>query len=104
MYAVILSGGKQHRVKEGEVLKLEKLEAELGTSIEFDKILLVSNGEETQIGAPYVSGCTVQADIVGHGRLKKIKILKFKRRKHHMKRMGHRQAYTEVKITAIKAA
>jgi len=104
MYAVIISGGKQYRVKEGQSIKLEKLEAEAGDTIKFDKILMVSDGEKAQVGAPYLTGCSVQADVVKHGRLGKINILKFKRRKHHMKRMGHRQWFTEVKITAIKAA
>lgn len=104
MYAVIISGGKQYRVKEGQSIKLEKLDAEAGDTVKFDKILMVSDGEKAQVGAPYLTGCSVQADVVKHGRLSKINILKFKRRKHHMKRMGHRQWFTEVKITAIKAA
>ncbi len=104
MYAVIMNGGKQYRVKEGQSIKLEKLAMDAGTTIEFDKILMVSDGEKTQVGAPYLQGCTVKADVVGHGRAEKIKIIKFKRRKHHLKRMGHRQWYTEVKITGIEAA
>ncbi|WP_127556323.1 50S ribosomal protein L21 [Saccharospirillum alexandrii] len=103
MYAVIVSGGKQYRVSEGETLKLEKIEAETGASIDFDKILLVVNGEKVNIGAPIVKGAKVTAEVVAHGRHKKVKILKFKRRKHHMKQMGHRQWFTEVKITGISA-
>ncbi len=103
MYAVIVSGGKQYRVSEGETLKLEKIEAETGASIDFDKILLVVNGEKVNIGAPVVEGAKVTAEVVAHGRHKKVKILKFKRRKHHMKQMGHRQWFTEVKITGISA-
>jgi large subunit ribosomal protein L21 len=103
MYAVIVSGGKQYRVSEGETLKLEKIEAETGASIDFDKILLVVNGEKVNIGAPVVDGAKVTAEVVAHGRHKKVKILKFKRRKHHMKQMGHRQWFTEVKITGISA-
>ena len=103
MYAVIVSGGKQYRVSEGETLKLEKIEAETGASIDFDKILLVVNGEKVSIGAPVVAGAKVTAEVVAHGRHKKVKILKFKRRKHHMKQMGHRQWFTEVKITGISA-
>jgi len=103
MYAVIVSGGKQYRVSEGETLKLEKIEAETGASIDFDKILLVVNGEKVNIGAPVVAGAKVTAEVVTHGRHKKVKILKFKRRKHHMKQMGHRQWFTEVKITGISA-
>lgn len=103
MYAVIVSGGKQYRVSEGETLKLEKIEAETGASIDFDKILLVVDGEKVNIGAPVVKGAKVTAEVVAHGRHKKVKILKFKRRKHHMKQMGHRQWFTEVKITGISA-
>ena len=103
MYAVIQSGGKQHRVSEGLVLKLEKINNETGASIDFDKILMVADGENISIGKPYVDGAKVSAEIVSHGRIKKVKIIKFKRRKHQMKQMGHRQWYTEVKITAISA-
>ncbi len=102
MYAVIQSGGKQHRVTEGEVLRLEKLEEETGATYQFDKILMVANGDDIKIGAPYVKGAKVSAEIVTHGRASKVNIIKFKRRKHHMKRQGHRQWYTEVKITSIK--
>jgi len=103
MYAVIVSGGKQHRVKEGETLKLEKIEVETGASVEFDQVLLVSNGDEIKVGAPVVAGAKVTAEVVSHGRHKKIKIIKFRRRKHHMKQQGHRQWFTEVKITGINA-
>ncbi|PID43204.1 MAG: 50S ribosomal protein L21 [Proteobacteria bacterium] len=103
MYAVIVSGGKQHRVTEGETLKLEKLEVETGESVDFDRVLLVANGDDIKIGTPVVEGAKVTAEVVAHGRHKKVNILKFKRRKHHMKRMGHRQWYTEVKITGINA-
>ncbi len=103
MYAVIVSGGKQHRVAEGEVLKVEKLQAEAGSSVDFDKVLLVANDEDVKIGAPVVEGAKVTAEVVSHGRGKKVHIMKFKRRKHHMKRMGHRQWFTEIKITAISA-
>jgi len=103
MYAVIVSGGKQHRVREGETLKLEKIETETGGKIEFDRVLLVANGDDVKVGAPVVEGAKVTAEVVGHGRHDKIQIIKFRRRKHHMKRMGHRQWYTEVKITGIKA-
>ncbi|HEY5717900.1 MAG TPA: 50S ribosomal protein L21 [Motiliproteus sp.] len=103
MYAVIVSGGKQHRVSEGETLKIEKLAVEAGSSVEFDKVLLVANGEEIKIGAPVVDGAKVVAEVVSHGRGKKVRIMKFKRRKHHMKQMGHRQWFTEIKITGISA-
>jgi len=104
MYAVIVTGGKQYRVKEGQTLKLEKLEVEQNKSIDFDKILMVAEGDDVKVGSPYLAGCIVQAEVVSHGRHDKIRIIKMKRRKHHMKRMGHRQYYTEVKITRIQAA
>ena len=103
MYAVIVSGGKQHRVKEGETLKLEKLEVETGGSVEFDRVLLVANGDDVKVGAPVVEGAKVTAEVVSHGRHDKVNIIKFRRRKHHMKRQGHRQWYTEIKITGISA-
>lgn len=103
MYAVFESGGKQHRVEEGEVLRLEKLEVATGESIDFDKVLMVVDGDKIDIGAPVVNGATVTAEVVNHGRGEKVKIIKFRRRKHSMKRQGHRQWYTEVKITGIKA-
>ena len=102
MYAVVVSGGKQHRVKEGETLKLEKLEVETGGSVEFDRVLLVANGDDVKVGAPVVEGAKVTAEVVSHGRHDKINIIKFRRRKHHMKRQGHRQWFTEVKITGIQ--
>ena len=102
MHAVIVTGGKQYRVKEGDVLKLEKLPVEAGSTINFDQILMVGEGENVQIGAPFLSNCKVSASVLDQGRLPKIRILKFRRRKHHMKRMGHRQSYTQVKITKIE--
>ena len=101
MYAVIESGGKQHRVEEGEVLKLEKLEAATGETIEFDRVLMVGAGSDVKIGAPVVDGSKVTAEVVSHGRHEKIRIVKFNRRKHYRNETGHRQWYTEVKITAI---
>ncbi len=103
MYAVIEAGGKQHRVVEGETLKLEKIEAATGDSIEFDKVLLVGEGESVKIGTPVVDGSKVTAEVVSHGRHNKVKIVKFNRRKHHRKETGHRQWFTEVKITGISA-
>jgi len=102
MYAVIVSGGKQYRVQEGEVLKLEKLPVEAGSNVDFDRVLLVGNGDDLKIGAPVVEGAKVTAEVVQHGRAKKVEIIKFKRRKHHMKRQGHRQAFTELEVTGIK--
>ncbi|BFM08893.1 50S ribosomal protein L21 [Halioxenophilus aromaticivorans] len=103
MYAVIASGGKQHRVTEGEVLRLEKIEVGTGESVDFDQVLLVANGDDVKIGEPVVVGAKVTAEVVKHGRADKVKIIKFRRRKHSMKRQGHRQWYTEVKITGIQA-
>ncbi len=103
MYAVIVSGGKQHRVQVGETLKLELIDAEQGATIKFDQVLLVNKEGNLQIGQPTVAGATVSAEVVNQGRADKVRILKFRRRKHHMKRQGHRQWFTEVKITGINA-
>ena len=101
MYAVIRSGGKQHRVEEGERIKREKIEAATGDTVEFDQVLMVGAGSDVKIGAPVVAGGKVTAEVVSHGRHDKIRIVKFNRRKHYRKETGHRQWYTEVKITAI---
>ena len=103
MYAVIQTGGKQYRVEEGTTLKIEKLELGAGDSVEFDKVLMIQSDSETKIGQPYVESGKVTAEVVSQGRHKKVKIIKFRRRKHHMKQMGHRQNYTEVEITAINS-
>ena len=103
MYAVFQSGGKQHRVSEGQTIRLEKLDAETGAVVEFDTVLLVAKGDDISVGAPFVSGGKVTAEVVNHGRGDKIKIVKFRRRKHSRKQMGHRQWFTEVKITGISA-
>jgi large subunit ribosomal protein L21 len=101
MYAVIESGGKQHRVQEGEILKLEKIELGTGEKVEFNKVMLVGEGDSVKVGQPLVEGAVVTGEVLSQGRHDKINIIKFKRRKHHMKRAGHRQWYTEVKITGI---
>lgn len=101
MYAVIATGGKQYRVAEGDVIRVEKLAVEAGSTVDFDKILMVGEGENVKIGAPYLDAGKVTATIMAHGRGKKIEIVKFHRRKHHRKQMGHRQSYTEVQITGI---
>ncbi len=103
MYAVFESGGKQHRVTEGEVLKLEKIEVGTGSSISFDKVLMVGQGADVKVGTPYVASGKVTAEVLNHGRADKVKIIKFKRRKHYRKQQGHRQWFTEVKITGISA-
>ena len=101
MYAVFQSGGKQHRVTEGQTVRLEKLELEVGASVEFDNVLMIADGEDIKVGAPLVEGGKVTAEVVGQGRGDKVKIVKFRRRKHSRKQMGHRQWFTEVKITGI---
>ncbi|MDA0761285.1 MAG: 50S ribosomal protein L21 [Proteobacteria bacterium] len=101
MYAVIESGGKQHRVEKGEVVRFEKLAAETGATIDFEKVMMVGEGADVKIGAPYVEGSKVSAEVVAHGRHDKITIIKMKRRKHYRRQAGHRQWFTEVKITEI---
>jgi len=103
MYAVIQTGGKQYRVSEGTTLKVEKLTADEGASVELDKVLMIADGDDVKVGAPYVDGGKVTATVKSHGRGKKVNIVKFKRRKHHMKRQGHRQAFTELEVTGISA-
>ena len=103
MYAVFQSGGKQHGVSEGQTLRLEKLDVETGAKVEFDKVLLVANGEDIKVGAPLVEGSKVVAEVVQHGRGDKVKVVKFRRRKHSRKQQGHRQWFTEVKITGTNA-
>ncbi len=101
MYAVIKTGGKQYRVEEGDTLKIEDLDVEVGNNIDFDQVLMISKDDKLTVGTPFIKGCIVKAEVLDKGRHKKIKILKFRRRKHHMKRMGHRQNYIQVKITSI---
>ena len=103
MYAVFQSGGKQHRVAEGQTVRLEKIEVAPGETIEFDNVLMVGDGSDVKIGTPYVQGGKVTAEVVTHGRGEKIKIVKFRRRKHSRSQMGHRQWFTEIKITAINS-
>lgn len=101
MYAVIETGGKQYRVCEGDTLRVEMLTVDEGADIALDKVLMLADGDQVQIGRPYLAGTTIQAKVVAHGQGDKVKIIKFKRRKHHLKRQGHRQWYTELKITGI---
>jgi len=102
MYAVFSTGGKQYRASEGDVVRVEKLEADKGSTIELDHVLMVGEGDDVRIGTPIVDGGKVTAEVVDHGRGDKIRIIKFRRRKHSMKQMGHRQYYTEIKITGIE--
>lgn len=101
MYAVIATGGKQYRVSEGSVLRIEKLAADAGTNVEFDKVLLVGSGDSVQLGAPFLSGSKVVATVQGHGQGDKVRIVKFRRRKHYLRQGTHRQKYTEVKVVSI---
>lgn len=103
MYAVIVTGGKQYRVSQGQTFKVEKLTAAEGATVEFDQVLMVANGEDIKIGAPYVEGSKVSATVKAHGRDKKVIIIKFRRRKHSRKQQGHRQHFTELQITGISA-
>jgi len=103
MYAVFKTGGKQYRATTGDKLKVEKIEAEKGATVELDQVLMVGEGADVKIGTPLLEGGKVTAVVVDHGRHDKIKIIKFKRRKHHMKRAGHRQYFTQIEITGIEA-
>ena len=104
MYAVIKTGGKQYRVMQGETLRVEKLEADVGAAVTFDQVLLLGEGEGITVGTPLVAGASVAATVKSQGRADKVRIIKFRRRKHHQKQMGHRQYYTEVEIGAISAS
>jgi large subunit ribosomal protein L21 len=103
MYAVFKTGGKQYRAATGDVIKVEKIEAEKGATVELDQVLMVGEGEDVKIGAPYLEGGKVTATVVDHGRREKIKVIKFKRRKNYRKQMGHRQYFTQIEITGIDA-
>lgn len=104
MYAVIKSGGKQYKVEKGDKLKVEKLDTEAGENIDISDVLMLIDGENVTVGTPLVEGAKVSATVESHGRGPKVKIVKFRRRKHHRKQMGHRQAYTEISITDIAAS
>lgn len=101
MYAVIKSGGKQYRVAPGDVVRVEKLEVPTGDTVELDQVLMVSDDNGLRVGAPMLDGVKVMAEVLEHGRGPKIRIIKFRRRKHHMKQMGHRQYYTALRITGL---
>jgi large subunit ribosomal protein L21 len=103
MYAVIATGGKQYRVKEGAVLRVEKLDAEEGAAVEFDQVLLVGEGDKVSVGKPYLEGGRVRATVMSQGKARKVEIVKFRRRKNYRRTKGHRQAFTQVKITGIDA-
>jgi large subunit ribosomal protein L21 len=100
MYAVLVTGGKQYRVMKGETIRVEKLDAEAGKEITFDNVLMLGDGDGVKLGDA-LKGASVTATIKSHGRADKVRIVKFRRRKHHRKQMGHRQHYTEIEITGI---
>lgn len=102
MYAVVETGGKQYRVAVGDVVRIEKLDAEAGSAVNLDKVLMVADGDAVRVGTPNLAGASVTATIKSHGRADKIRIFKFRRRKHYRKSQGHRQHYTEIEITGIK--
>jgi len=101
MYAVVKTGGKQYRVSAGEKLRIEQIGADVGQEIVLDQVLLVADGEALRMGAPLVSGATVKARVLSHGRGDKVHIFKMRRRKHYRKSQGHRQNYTEIEILGI---
>lgn len=102
MYAIIATGGKQYKVSEGDVIKVEKLDAKVGESFTFDQVLIVNNGE-VKVGDPTVAGVSVEASVVSEGRGKKVIVYRYKRKSGYHKKNGHRQSYTEVKIEKINA-
>ncbi len=101
MYAVIKTGGKQYRVEPGNVLKVETLDAEVGATVNFEEVLMIADGDDVTVGTPTIASAKVVAEVIAHGRAKKVEIVKFRRRKHHQKRTGHRQNFTQVQIQNI---
>ena len=101
MFAVFESGGKQHRVAEGEVVRLERLDGQPGEQVVFDRVLMIADGDDVAIGKPLIEGGQVAGEVVEQGRAQKITVIKFKRRKNYLRRKGHRQFYTDVRITGI---
>ena len=104
MYAVIVTGGRQYRVAQGEIVRVDLLAGEIGSEVKIDQVLMVGEGEGVTLGAPLVAGALVTAKVVKHGRAEKIRIVKFRRRKHHRKEIGHRQYFTEIEIVGITGA
>ena len=101
MYAVVKTGGKQYRVVAGDKLKVEQIPADVGAEVILDQVLMVGEGESVRLGQPILSGASVKATVVSHGRGEKVKIFKMRRRKHYQKHQGHRQGYTEITIDTI---
>jgi large subunit ribosomal protein L21 len=103
MYAVVATGGKQYKVQEGEILRVEKLTGEIGSQVAFDQVLMLSDGETVKVGQPVLEGVQVKGHIIDQGKSKKILVFKYKRRKRYRRKQGHRQLFTAVKIDAIEA-
>src|ERR1700712_3386136 len=103
MYAVIKTGGKQYKVAAGEKIKIEQITADVGQEITIDQVLAIGAGADLTVGTPLVTGASVVATVVAHGRHDKVRIFKMRRRKHYQKRQGHRQNYTEIQIGAVNA-
>lgn len=103
MYAVIKTGGKQYRVSEGDILAVERLEGDIGSTISFDSVLAVGGGEGLKIGKPFLEGATVDAEVLVQARAKKVLVFKFKRRKGYKRTKGHRQYFTRVRVKSINA-
>jgi large subunit ribosomal protein L21 len=103
MYAVIATGGKQYKVTKGETLRVEKLDGEEGSTVKLDNVLMVADGDKVEVGTPTLDKASVTAKITAHGRGDKVEIVKFRRRKHSRSQAGHRQSYTEIEVTDIKA-
>lgn len=104
MYAVFVSGGKQYRASKGDVLRLERIDAEEGATLEFDQVLLVGQGSDVKLGSPHVAGSSVSAKVLRQGKSKKVSVVKFKRRQNYLRQGSHRQFFTEVEITDIGAS
>jgi large subunit ribosomal protein L21 len=103
MYAVVKTGGKQYRVAAGEKLRIEQIAGDVGSEVVLDQVLMLADGDAVTVGTPLVSGASVKATVLAHGRADKVRIFKLRRRKHYQKRQGHRQNYTEIKIDTISA-
>jgi large subunit ribosomal protein L21 len=103
MYAVVKTGGKQYKVVVGQKLNIEQITADVDSQIVLEEVLMVADGEAVKIGAPLVAGASIKATVVSHGRADKVTIFKMRRRKHYMRRAGHRQNFTEIRIDAIVA-
>lgn len=103
MYAIVHTGGKQYKIRQGDILRVEKIPGEVGSPVSFDRVLMLSDGESVTIGQPVLDNVAVKGHIVGQGKAKKVIVFKYKKRKRFRRKLGHRQPYTEVKIDRIEA-